>query len=64
MVHVQTGHGLDVVIDGESIGLLKRGDYQVLWLEHPESLLEVLAAEVKRLKRTSAVNGESDDVEG
>jgi len=63
MVHVQTGYGLDVVIDGESIGLLKRGDYQVLWLEHPESLLEVLAAEVERLKRTTTVKGESDDAE-
>ena len=49
MVHVQTGHGLDVVIDGESIGLLKRGDNQILWLDDPESLLEILAAEVKRL---------------
>ena len=55
MVHVQTGNMLDVVVEGKSIGL-KQGDsdhrkYEVIWLPEPEGLLEVLAAEIERLRR-------------
>lgn len=61
-VHVQTGNMLDVVIEGKSIGLKQRDSdhrkYEVIWLPDPQALVDVLAAEIKRLKPATSVSTE------
>jgi len=54
-VHVQTGNMLDVIVDGNRLGLQPRGERtalgfdRVFWLSDPESLMLVLEAELYRL---------------
>lgn len=59
IVHVQTGNMLDVVVEGKSIGLKQRDSdhrkYEVIWLPEPQGLVDVLVAEIKRLKDAEVV---------
>lgn len=50
MIYVQTGAGIDIVIDDQRIGLYPHGQ-EIIWLRDPVALIEVLTIEVTRLRK-------------
>lgn len=63
MVHVQTGNMLDVIVEGKSLGLKKRGEDDVFWLVDPKGLVDVLSREIQRTANGSHPPTQPDDRE-